>query len=270
MTTRVSILGGIFLISSGLALAASAPVVDARASADATKAAATTTAQRDPRRPGAAKGPLPDPALLDGSTQQAEKKNEQGMLGEFELPGDDNAKSGKVGGQQSPGAKNEPQGPSISISLPGLPSAGGVPGGSGGGVSILNDPTKMGAPGASGGGISALNKGADSPPPAGAQGAGIAVGNDAGAGGIPVAELGTDESNGAQGPAGPGEKPKQVALGDSAMQIKSVSNAAGVVGAQPAGTTQQMEKAMGGGGKGSSGSNGNKGVEKGRAIPAGL
>lgn len=267
MISSASILGGIFLISASLSLAAAAatPAQDSRERADATKAT-TTAAQRDPRRPGAAKGPLPDPALLDGSTQQAEKKSEQGMLGEFELPGDENSKSGKVGGQQPPGGQAGAQDPSISvsISLPGLPSGGGAPG-------AQNGAPPAGAQGAQAA-ASAAGGGADGKPaPPGAAGgsAGPADANGQ-TGGIQVAELGTDESNGAQGPAGAGEKPKQVALGDSAMQIKSASNAAGVVGAQPAGTTQQMEKAMGGGGKGSSGSNGNKGVEKGRAIPAGL
>ena len=65
-----------------------------------------------------------------------------------------------------------------------------------------------------------------------------------------------------------------VGIGDSAMQIKSVANAPGVIGATAAATsTQQMEKAVGGG-RGSSGSQGIAGgknaVEKGRAMPAGL
>src|ERR1051325_3181929 len=48
------------------------------------------------------KGPLPDPTLLDGSSQPAEKKSDQGMIGDFELPGDENVKNGKVGGQSGP------------------------------------------------------------------------------------------------------------------------------------------------------------------------
>ena len=55
---------------------------------------------------GASRGPLPDPALLDGSTQAAEKKSEYGMIGDFELPGDE-TKSGKVGG--SPGQPGQQQ-----------------------------------------------------------------------------------------------------------------------------------------------------------------
>lgn len=251
MTPRVSILGCIFLISPGLSIAASAPVTDASERADTVKAAPTTIAQRDARRPGAARGPLPDPTLLDGSTQQAEKKNEQGMLGEFELPGDENSKSGKVGGQQPP--QGTPGGAGSRDAKDGAPPAGAQ--------------GAQAATAAGGGAAQADGK----PAPAGAAGgsAGPADANGQ-TGGIQVAELSTDQSNGAQGAAGAGEKPKPVALGDSAMQIKSVSNAAGVVGSQPAGSTQQMEKAVGGAAKGTSGSNANKGVEKGRAIPAGL
>src|SRR5687767_1384014 len=51
---------------------------------------------------GAARGVLPDPVLLDGSTQPPEKKSEYGMIGDFELPGDENVKNGKVGGAQGP------------------------------------------------------------------------------------------------------------------------------------------------------------------------
>src|SRR3954468_8484745 len=57
-------------------------------------------------RSAQAKGPLPDPALLDGSALEAEKRPEYGMLGEFEMPGDEKAKSERVGqsSQQPPGA----------------------------------------------------------------------------------------------------------------------------------------------------------------------
>ena len=90
--------------------------------------------------------------------------------------------------------------------------------------------------------------------------------------GIQVAELQTDESAGPAGEPDPNtRKPQPVAIGDSTRQIKPAANAPGVVGAQvPAGNTQQMEKATGGAAKGSSGNSGNRGVEKGRAMPAGL
>jgi hypothetical protein len=87
-------------------------------------------------------------------------------------------------------------------------------------------------------------------------------------------ELKTNEANagGVGGePAAP--KPGQVSIGDPAMQIKGVQNAPGVIGgAVSAGSTQQMEKAVGGGkgGGGGPGDNSNKGVEKGRVVPSGL
>src|SRR5205814_10734655 len=88
--------------------------------------AATGTSPRNTTasRSSSAKGPLPDPALLDGSTQPAEKKPEQGMLGEFELPGDDNVRNGKVGGQQQPPGQQGAAG-GQQMPMGGLPSMGG-------------------------------------------------------------------------------------------------------------------------------------------------
>lgn len=248
----------------------------ATGSGGAARPAPATSAQKSGARP--ARGPLPDPALLDGSTQAPEKKSEYGMLGEFEIPGDENSKSGKVGGPQRPpgqsggGSKSEP---GLSISIPGLPPLGLPSGGAGAGGSpglpslSLPDPTKSGASSAAGGSgapLGAEPKGSGSA--AGAPGAG----NDASAGGIQVAELKTDESAGGAG-SGPNanvQKPQPVAIGDPTMQIKPAANAPGVVGAQTtAGATQQMEKTTGGGKGGGSG-DGNRGVEKGRVMPAGL
>src|SRR5688572_1242664 len=64
----------------------------------------TQTQRPAATKSGSARGPLPDPVLLDGSTHAAEKKSEYGMIGDFELPGDENApKNGRVGGgPQSP------------------------------------------------------------------------------------------------------------------------------------------------------------------------
>lgn len=246
---------------ASLLLAAQLPAQDSRSTAASSPPA---SAQKNSSRPGA-RGPLPDPALLDGSTQQPEKKSEYGMLGDFEIPGDENSKSDKVGGQQQP---------------PGSPPAGGGQG----------DP-KM-AQGSQGGGMppGAMPQGAggaggqpqsgQQPPKGGASSGGPGGGqNDpnAKAEGIQVAELKTDEAAGAAGQGGGApdantQKPQQVAIGDPTMQIKPAANAPGIVGAQTtAGTTQQMEKAVGGGaGRGPSGDNSNRGVEKGRAMPAGL
>jgi hypothetical protein len=68
-------------------------------------AAVLPAQERESSRPArssttVSKGILPDPLLLDGSKEAAEKIPEHGMLGEFELPGSENAKSDKVGGAQ--------------------------------------------------------------------------------------------------------------------------------------------------------------------------
>ena len=213
-----------------------------------------TSAQKNAGR-ASARGPLPDPALLDGSTQLPEKKSEYGMLGEFEIPGDENSKSDKVGAQQPPpgmpsgGGQADPKG---AQGPQGAMAQGG--GAAGGQPQAEQQPPKGGTPGGPGGGQNDPNAKAE---------------------GIQVAELQTDES---AGPAGQGsaqdpntQKPQPVTIGDKARQIRPAANAPGVVGAQvPAGNTQQMEKATGGAAKGSSGNSGNRGVEKGRAMPAGL
>lgn len=219
-----------------------------------------------------ARGPLPDPSLLDGSSQPAEKKSEHGMIGEFELPGDENARSGKVGGPQTPGGQQGQQG--LSVQVPGMPIPLGLPGGSAGlgtqqsGMPSIQLPNGQSAPGGQQAG------GAQNPNAAGnpIQGAG---GDPNGqAQGIQVAELG-GEASGQSGAAGGdgGEKPKQMAIGDKAMRIDpSAAAQGGVIGAQQqiAGQTQQHEKGTGTGGKGSGGSSSGNRSEKGRAMPAGL
>ena len=193
--------------------------------------------------PAAGKGILPDPALLDGSKHPAEKRSEYGMIGDFELPGDD-SRSGKVGGQ--PGQEGTPPPPGM--------AGGGGAGGAGG------PPPPPGAPQGGGG------AGSENPEAKGQQVQG---------GGDPNGQARGQQVASLQGEGGPeqgqiGEKPQAVSIGDSAMQTKTVANASAVGGAQPAGQTQQHEKTPGTGGKAAQGSNGNKGNERGRAIPAGL
>ncbi len=227
-----------------------------------TPSSSTSTTSSSASRPTgrAARGPLPDPALLDGSTQAPEKKSEYGMLGEFEIPGDENAKGDKPGGQQPPagkpagGGKQDPNakqgqsGGSQGAMPPGVMAQGG-----GGGVpeSGQQPPKNGGSPGGPGGGKDDPNAKAE---------------------GRQVGELKTDEAAGGAAPDAAVQKPSQVAIGDPAMQIKPAPNAPGIIGATtPAGNTQQMEKPTGGsGGKGTSGDNNNRGVEKGRVVPAGL
>jgi hypothetical protein len=205
-----------------------------------------------------ARGQLPDPALLDGSNQPAEKKSEYGMIGDFELPGDENARNGKVGGPQTPGGQQQQQGQQNG-------GGGGIPqaGGGGGQQSQQGAGQQAQAGGQQGGGPQNQN----------AAGNPVAGGGDpnAKADGTQVAQLGGEPSGGQQG-GGPGEKPPSVAIGDSAMQIKTAANTPGVVGGeqQIQGNTQHHEKGTGSGGKTPTGTQGNNRVEKGRTIPAGL
>ena len=121
--------------------------------------------------------------LLDGSTLPEVKKSEHGMIGDFELPGDDNARGGKVGGTPGlpgQGGGQPPPPPAVSIpipiAIPGLPAGGaGIPGGTGAGglpiggaggagLGVGTDPTQQGiGAGQSGGGINPASTGQGSP-----------------------------------------------------------------------------------------------------------
>ncbi len=211
-----------------------------------------------------ARGPLPDPALLDGTAQPAEKRPEYGMVGEFEIPGDANSKSDRVGGQSGQPGGGGPQMPNMpqgggqaGISgLPPMSMPAGAAGGAAGGPQMPQGAQQGGAGGIPGG--KPIDPG---------------QGNGQG-GGTQVAELKTDEANaGGVGGEPTAPKPGQVTIGDPAKQIKGVANAPGVIGgAVSAGSTQQMDKAVGGGkgGGGGPSDNSNKGVERGRVLPTGL
>ena len=119
---------------TALALGGSAWAADAGASrasgtpsSPAASSSTASTASRTSSTTARTAKVLPDPALLDGSSQQADKKVENGMIGEFELPGDENAdRNGRVGGRGGPQPQQQQQ---PQMSLP-LPSAGiGIPGG---------------------------------------------------------------------------------------------------------------------------------------------
>ena len=224
----------------------------ALAQTSSTRSSSTSGAQRTTtasRGGPVTKGPLPDPELLDGSKQAADKRSEYGMIGDFELPGDENARTGKVGGPQNPnqgqGGQQQQQGGGGTMAMPSGGSAGQQDGSQG------------------------------APPPGGQQqaqqgGSGQPVDSadpNAQAQGQQVGQL-TGDAQG-QMPAGGENKPKQVAIGDSAMRIET-QNVAGVVGTQPAGQTQQHEKGTGTGGKQPTGNNSNKGAERGRTMPSGL
>src|SRR4051812_46537039 len=266
---------GAFLVAAlaaGVSWGAEDTTSRAQSGKSASSAGGSTSGQRPAARSGA-KGPLPDPALLDGSTLPAEKKSEHGMIGDFELPGDENARNGKVGGPQNPNASAGGQSNNTPMGMP--QGAGGQQGQQQGqqqqGGGAAGAQAAQSGQQQQGGGAQA--GGPQNPSAAGQQ---VAGGGDPGAQaqGIQVAELAGEASGqSGAGAAGLEEKPKQVAIGDSAMRIEQSASAAGVVGAQQqqvAGQTQQHEKGTGSGGKGAGGAGGGNRVEKGRVIPAGL
>lgn len=217
---------------------------------------------------------LPDPALLDGSNQPAEKKSEFGMIGDFELPGDENApRNGKVGGGsggQGGGTEEGKGGPSINVQVPGLPLPGQTGAGAGGGgAGVMNqgDGAGSGAPGA--GILNQGQGGGNAPIPAAAAGQQGGAGGQAG--GTQVGQLGGEGAPG-QGGDGLGDRPQAVKIGDAAMRIPSSTAGVGASAGQvPASAnTQNYEKGTGSGGKASGAASGPNRAEKGRAIPAGL
>lgn len=199
-------------------------------------------------RPGATRGApgsraiLPDPALLDGSAHAPEKRSTIGMIGDFELPGDEQARTDKVGGASSPPgqAGNE------------APTEGG-----GGG------PGKPGGQGKPEGDQAGGAGGKESEKPA------------AGAGdqaqGIQVAEL-KGESSVATPDGKTSARPTAMAIGDQAMRIPQQPRNPAVVGTQQVANvnTQDYEKGTGTGGKGPVNKGGPNRTEKGRVIPSGL
>jgi hypothetical protein len=226
-------------------------------SADSARPTNSRPATSGAGRTGAAKGPLPDPTLLDGSSQPAEKKSEYGMVGDFELPGDENVRDGKVGGPQNPNAAAGGQSTNEAKNLP--------QGGGGGAQAKPQD----GAQGQQGGG-------AGGPENPNAAGKAIAGAGEPGAQpqGMQVAELGGGPSGqpGAKPDGTGGGKPQPMAIGDKAMRIEPGTPAPGVVGSQQQianGHVQQHDK-TGTGGKGPTGPQGPGRIEKGRAVPAGL
>ena len=221
--------------------------------ADASRPAAPSERVPPGRTGSSARGPLPDPALLDGSKAAAEKKGGFGMIGDFELPGEEDGRKEKAGGAGS-AAPDAQQGE----------SSGSGPSGAGG---------ETGQAGARGQGkTGAAGQGAAPEGKEGPGGSPVAGDPNAKAEGMKVAQLGGDAS-GAAGSESGSQKPPQVAIGDAAMRIPQNQQAmSGVVGAQQAANqnTQVYEKGTGTGGKGPTGKQGANRTEKGRSIPAGL
>jgi hypothetical protein len=270
-----------FIRRSAVAFVISSFAVQGAWAAESTTKAAPSASSNRPAasRAPTGKGPLPDPSLLDGSTQPAEKKSETGMIGDFELPGDENVRNGKVGGKQG-GQQGGQQNPGLQVDvpIPGIPSLGGSQGSqsSAGGQppGLPQLPKAGGQSGQSGGQQTAGQMPGQA---GGAQGGDPSSSPLGGAGdpnakaeGVQVGQLGGEGSS--QDSVAAGEKPPPMAIGDSAMKIQTSGAAAGVVGAQQVGVnTQQHEKGTGSGGKGTGGSSGGANrAEKGRTMPAGL
>lgn len=230
---------------------------------------------------------LPDPKLLDGSKLAPDKYPDYGMVGDFEMPGDDITDPAQ---NQRVGASN----PNLTE-----PTAGG---------NAKMDPTQKSAGGGSASDKSAqAGGGGESAPQAGAAGGGSQAksdkaggssnnsnssgggGNTAGtkaggrspsrndpnakAEGIQVGELVIDDSVANSPQIDASGAPTEIGIGDSAMAIKPVANAPTPANAtQNAGTTQQSSKAAGPGGtqSGGGGSSGNRGSEKGKTMQSGL
>jgi hypothetical protein len=274
--------GSLALFAASSGWGAEPPADSATAKARSTPAPAT--ARPAAARPVVGKGPIPDPTLLDGSTHPVEKKSEYGMIGEFELPGNENANGGKVGGPQV-----EMSVSGINTGLMGLPQ---IAGGGGGAPSVglpslgLPDPSaaSSGPPPGGLGQLPSINTSLPNGQPAGQGQPGpqnpSAAGNPVGAAGSPgmevegvqVAQMGGPPS-GAAGGAVTG-KPQAIAIGDRGMQIQQPALPPGVVGVQPKvladGHIQQHEKQTGTGGKPPTAPQGPGRIEKGQAIPAGL
>jgi hypothetical protein len=240
------------------------------------KAPLTITAQRPTvTRGGTPKGPLPDPALLDGSVQPPEKKSEYGMIGEFEMAGDENVRNGKVGGPQNPGQQGQQGQQRAGGASGGMPM--GLPQGGGGAPSAQSGQPPGGMSAQAGGSQQAGGQQGGGPENSNAAGNPVAGAGDAGAQpqGIQVADLGgAAGQEGATGgnSGGGGGKPRPITIGDNAMRIEQPATPPGVVGAKQkieGGYVQQHEK-TGTGGKPPTSQQGPGRIEKGRTIPAGL
>lgn len=266
MILRLSRYGFMSAFATALVFSAPSRGEDARAKSIGAK---ETTAKQTPTTPSrsGARGPLPDPVLLDGSTLPAENRPEQGMVGDFELPGDQNARNSKVGGPQGP--QGSPQASAGDQQTP----QGTMDGGASSEQSQQAQGSGPQGAQTSAGGAQAASRGAQGTPGGPTGPAGGPSDPNASADGMQVSQLEGDPSAGGDGQpmSAAASKPQPVTIGDKAMQIKSAPNAQSAVGATaPAGATQQMESKMGGGRGSSSVSGGRNAAEKGRAMPAGL
>jgi hypothetical protein len=205
---------------------------------------------------------LPDPALLDGSKLEADKYPDYGMIGEFELPGNEITEPGQNQRVGAPDPKlAEPvAGGGAARMDPNQKSGGGQSNSEQAGAGGQSESDK---PGGGGNNPAAANAKAGGQTPAG---------NDpnAKAEGIQVGELKVDESVAAAKPIEVTGVPIAIGVGDSAMAIKPVAAAAGLTGTESAGNTQQAGKETGGNSGSTGGGGANRGAERGKTMPSGL
>jgi hypothetical protein len=226
--------GLLVLAGTGLSAQSTAPRSSSTPSTPPASSQAAARAAANRQANPAARAVIPDPDLFDGSGLPAEARPDKGMLAEFELPGSEERpetmEAQKQGEQQGQGGGGGPQGQ----------QSGDQPAGAGG-----EKPEGAGDPNAK-------------------------------AEGIAVAKLEVDENSAPQ-QAAPPPKPREVSMGDKSQQISTAVAQQNVVGSQPAqqggaaqnvSSSQQYEKGAASGK--SSGNNQNKGLEKGRNMPAGL
>lgn len=239
-----------FLVASALAVILGGTALGQSGREAIRPGGSATPAQKGTRPAG--KSVLPDPALLDGAKHPPEKRAEQGMLGEFEMPGDENVRTGRAGGQ--PQQQEAQQGQQQQQ------------GAQGGGAQMANAGQQQQGGGAEDGQQEGQQEGQQAPGQPGGQ-------NDpnASAQGIQVGQL-MGEGGGQPSDMTEAPRPSPVSIGDAAMQIKTLPNSPAIVGATQvaAQNTQQHEKQTGTGGAPPVGNNANRGAEKGRTMPAGL
>ena len=200
--------------------------------------------------------PLPDPTLLLGSDYPKDEYPEYGMIGAFDLPGDnstgpqDQVSGGSDPSQDGTGSGDQQNQQNVGQGSGNQANAenqqqGGQPGGT--------QPT----------GEETVASGEE-----GSGGASEEESN-ATAQGVQVAELIMDGNFEEGEPPPPSESSQNVSIGDSAMVIQSSTAQSDVVGSIPSGSTQQADRKVGGSGAGVTNSI-NRGTERGSDMPEGL
>lgn len=191
-----------------------------------------TPVRPDPARPTPVRPGDPDPALFDGSKLEPEKRPDQAMLAEFEVPGEENPQQQRIA-QSDAGESGGGGSPQEQAEAGGAPPEGQQQSG-GGSPPEQNDPA--------------------------ARPEGIQVAN------LEIPE-GIDPASQDSAPP-PSSKPADVSLGDATMQIQTVGAPPASASQQQVTNTQQYEKGAAQGNQ--TGDNRNRGAERGQSVPSGL